>query len=215
MKFDSVDQWGLQLQFWCTSNIHSWPERYRRSQYTPPSSWRQTMHSSWYMQKTRRRKRLKDLKIGMTSVTTTSDATFLSTMESTHECAMRLQASQPVSPPAIPTPPFRAASDFYEEETALPQLTYHCLIYVWWRSWAWFFWLVMICCFGVFFVFFCVVWYMMCDYYLWCANIISSKMMLQKFCERATQMYYEFRTNKNRAKRTKQVSDTDVLWVPN
>ncbi len=67
--------------------------------------------------------RLKDLKTVTTILTTTLEVTFASTMESTHEHAMLLQASQPVSPPAIPPPPFRAESDLYE--TALFHLTYN------------------------------------------------------------------------------------------
>ncbi len=192
MKFVSVDQWGVQRRFWCTSNILSQPERYRRSQYTPRSSWRRRTYSSWYMRTTRRRMRSKDLKTVTTTATTTLEATFPLTMESTHKHAMLLQASQPVSPPAIPPPPCRAERDLYE--TALFHLTYHRLLYNWRRSWPWFFgwsW----CCFGVFFFFFmwwvsiCVVWvFAMCEYYLLKDDVAK---VLQ-----ATQMY-EFQTKKN------------------
>ena len=233
MKFESVYQWGFQLQFWCTSNIHSWPEHYCRSQYTLVSSWRQTMYSSWYMRVTRRRMRLKDLKMVPSTVTTTFEVTIRSTMESTHKHAMRLQATQPVAPPAIPPSPCRAESDLFE--LSLPHLIYRWLFtfggglghdFFGWR------WYVVS---EYFFVFLGCVVFVMCEYYLWCVSIIYSKMMLQKFCERATQMYYEFQTKKksceknktserhrctmssklkkkNRAKRTEQNKQrTDVL----
>ncbi len=181
MKFVFVDWWGVPRRFWCTSYIHFWPERYPRSQYTPRSSWRQRAHSSWYMQMTRRRMRLKDLTTVTTTLTTTLEATFPSTMESTHDHAMLLRASQPVSPPAIPPPPCRAESDLYK--TPLFHLTYHWLLYVWWRSCPWFFgssW----CCVGVFFSFSCDEWLFVLFEYLCCVSIIYSKTMLQKFCKR-------------------------------
>ena len=181
MKFVSVDRWGVPRRFWCTSNIHFWPERYRRSQYTPRSSWRRRTHSSWYMRTTRRGMRLKDLTTVTTTLTMMLEATFPSTMESTHYHAMLLQASQPVSPPAIPPPPCRAESDLYK--TPLFHLTYHWLLYVWRRYWPWFFgssW----CCFGVFFSFLGDEWLFVFFEYLWCVSIIYSKTMLQKFCKR-------------------------------
>ncbi len=128
MKFVSVDQRGDQRRFWCTSNILSWPERYRRSQYTLRSSWRQRTYSSWYLQTTRRRMRLKDLQFVSSTVTTTFEATVRATMESTNEHAMRLQASQQVAPPAIPPPPCRAHSDL--DEMSHHDLTYHFFPFV-------------------------------------------------------------------------------------
>ena len=192
MKFESVDQWGFQLQFWCTSNIHSWPERYCESQYTPASSWRQTMYSSWYMRATRRRMRLKDLKMVPSTVTTTFEATIRSTMESTHKHVMRLQATQPVAPPAILPSPCRAESDLFE--LSLPHLIYHWLFtfggglghdFFGWR------WYVV----SEYFLFlFCFVWYfdvwllfVMCEYYLL----------------------------KDDVAKVLWASDTDVIWVPN
>ena len=188
MKFVSVDRWGVLRRFWCTSNIHFWPERYRRSQYTPRSSWQRRTHSSWYMRTTWRGMRLKDLTTVTTTLTTMFEATFPLTMESTHNHVMLLQASQPVSPPAIPPPPCRAESDLYE--TPLFHLTYHWLVYVWRRYWPWFFgssW----CCFGVFFPF-----YVMSDY-LCCLSICDVWVLsTQKRCCKSS------------------ASNTDV-WVPN
>ena len=123
MKFVSVDQRGDQWRLWCTSNIRSWPERYRRSQYTPRSSWRQRTYSSWYLQTTRRRMRLKDLHLVSSTVTTNFEASVRATMESTHDHAMRLQASQQVAPPGIPPPPCRAQSD-------LDEMSHHDLTYL-------------------------------------------------------------------------------------
>ncbi len=190
MKFVSVDRWGVPRRFWCTSNIHYWPERYRRSQYTPRSSWRRRTHSSWYMRTPRRGMRLKDLTAVTTTLTTTLEATFPSTMESTHDHAMLLRVSQPVSPPAISPPPCRAESDLYE--MPLFGLTYHWLLYVWRLCWPRFFgssW----CCFGVFFSFLGVEWlfvlFEMCEYYLLKNNVAK---VLQ-----ATQMY-EFQTKKKK-----------------
>ena len=158
MKSESVDQWGDQQRFWCTSNILSWPECYRRNQYTLPSSWQQRTYSLWYMQTTRPRMRLKDLRM----VTTSLESTCLSTMESTHEHAMWLQASQPVSPPAIPPPRCRTSSELYEGSFRLS--THHFLLCVWKWAWAW------LLCWGWWClrVVFC---------FLWCVSIFYSKMM--------------------------------------
>ena len=203
MKFVSFDQWTVQRRCWCTSNIHSWPERYRRSQYTPRSSWRRRTYSSWYMRTTRRRMRLKDLKTVSTTVTTTLEATFPSTMELTHKHAMLLQASQPVSPPAILPPPCRAESNLYE--TALfvwltidfftfgGGLGHDFLVGVDVVSEYFFLFYVMseyLCCVSV-----CVVWvFVVCEYYL-LKNDVAKVLQV-------TQMY-EFQTKKkNREKGT-------------
>ncbi len=150
MKSESVDQWGDQRRLWCTSNILSWPECYRRNQYTLPSSWQQRMYSLWHMQTTRQRMQLKDLRM----VTTTLESTFLLTMESTHKHAMRLQASQPVAPPAILPPPCFAENELYEN--SFPLLTHHCLVCIWQKPWAWLlgwgWWCLQVVCF------FCDVW---------------------------------------------------------
>ena len=203
MKFESVDQWGVQRRSWCTSNIRSWPECYRRSQYTLPSSWWQRTHSSWYMQTTRRRMRLKDLKMVTTTVMTTLEATFWPTMVSIHEHAMQLQASQPVPPPAIPPPPCRAERNLYK--MSLPHLTYRWLLYAWQRSWAY-------CLVGVdavseYFLFVCDVWLLstlkhdvsdsqQCNF----THIDLLSNTLKKFCERHRCMSSKL---KNLAKRTK------------
>ena len=67
-------------------------------------------------------------------VTTTLELTFLLTMELTHKHVMRLQASQPVAPPAILPPPCCAENELYENSFFL--LTHHCLVCVWQRPWA-------------------------------------------------------------------------------
>ncbi len=56
------------------------------------------------------------------TVTITFKALVRATMESTHEHAMRLQASQQVAPLAIPPPPCRAHSD-------LDEMSHHDLTY--------------------------------------------------------------------------------------
>ncbi len=192
MKSESVDQWGDQRRFWCTSNILSRPERYCRNQYTPPSSWQQRMYSSWYMQTTRRRMQLKDLRMVMTTL----ESTFLSTMESTHEHAMRLQASQPVAPPAILPPLCRIENKLYKNST--PLLTHHCLVCIWWQPWAWLlgwgWWCLRVVCFFV-----------MCEYFLLKDDVSYSISYTWKVL-RATDMY-EFLTYKKRTKREKR---TDV-----
>ena len=66
---------------------------------------------------------LLDLHFVSSTVTTNFEASVKATMESTHDHAMRLQASQRVAPPAIPPPPCRAHSD-------LEEMSHHYLTYL-------------------------------------------------------------------------------------
>ncbi len=172
MKFVSLDQRVDQRRFWCTSNILSWPERYRSSQYTPRSSWRQRTYSSWYLQTTRRRTRLKDLHFVSSTVTTNFEASVRATMESTHDHAMRLQASQQVAPPAISPSPCRTHSDLDEmSHHHLTYLFFVCLV----ATLAMIIWSEMLCWFGVLWC--CDVWVYSIFYYfiIKCTYLIFNK----------------------------------------
>ena len=134
MKFVPVDQRGHRWRFWCTSNICSWPERCRRSQYTPRFSWRQRTYPLWCLQMTRRTMPLKDLHLVSSTVTTNFEASVRATMDSAHDHEMRFQASQQVAPPGIPPPTCRAQSDLNEMYHS--DLTY-LFFFVWWRRSPW------------------------------------------------------------------------------
>lgn len=134
MKFVSVDQTGHRWQFWCTSNIRFSPERCRKSQYTPRFSWRLRTYPSWCLQMTRRTMPLKDFHLVSSTVTTNFEASVRATMESTHDHAMKLQASQQVAHPGIPPPTCIAQSDL--DEMSHRDLTY-LFFFFWWRRSPW------------------------------------------------------------------------------